>query len=101
MRRISFLAVAALLVAGTALANEEVCHSFTASAARGHVQRVVIDMPAGEFRIRNGAADRISVSGTSTRHFEGFRRRAKGQRIPDDISAGAGVTGDQTLVRCP
>jgi len=46
MRRISLLTVAALLVAGAALANEEVTHSFVATAARGHVRRVVIDIPA-------------------------------------------------------
>ena len=99
MRRISFLTAAVLLVAGAALANEEVTHSFAASAARGHVRRVVIDIPAGEFRIRNGAADRIAVSGTSTRHFEGYRRRAKEQQIADDISAEVVISGDEAIVR--
>src|SRR5882757_1301439 len=87
MHRISLLTVAALLVAGAALANEEVSHSFAVTAARGHVRRVVIDIPAGEFRIRNGAADRIALHGISTRHFDGYRRRAKEQQIADDISA--------------
>ncbi len=88
MRRISLLAVAALLVAGAALASEEVSHSFAVTAARGHVRRVVIDIPAGEFRIRNGAADRI-----------GYRRRAKEQQIADDISAEVVIKGDEAIVR--
>jgi hypothetical protein len=99
MRRITFLMVAALLVTGAALANEEVTHSFAATASRAHVRRVVIDIPAGEFRIRNGAADRIAVSGTSIRHFEGYRRRAKEQQIANDISAEILINGDQAIVR--
>lgn len=99
MRRIAFLMVASLLVAGAALANEEVTHSFATSAARAHVKRVVIDIPAGEFRIRNGAADRIAVSGTSTRHFEGYNRRTKEQQIADDISVEIAIKGDEAVVR--
>jgi hypothetical protein len=55
MRRIAFLIAATLLVAGAALADDEVTHSFATTAARGRVRRVVIDIPIGEVRIRNGA----------------------------------------------
>jgi hypothetical protein len=99
MRRISLLAVAALFVAGAALANEEVSHPFAVTAARGHVRRVVIDIPAGEFRIRNGAADRIALRGVSTRHFEGYRRRVQEQQIADDISAEVVINGEEAVVR--
>jgi hypothetical protein len=99
MRRITFLTAAALLVTGAAMANEEVTHSFAASTSRAHVKRVVIDIPAGEFRIRNGAADRIAVSGNSVRHFEGYRRRAKEQQIADDISVEIAINGDEAIVR--
>ncbi len=99
MRRISLLAAAALLVAGAALASEEVSHSFAVTAARGHVRRVVIDIPAGEFRIRNGAADRIALHGISTRHFDGYRRRAQEQQIADDITAEVVIDGDEAIVR--
>jgi hypothetical protein len=91
--------VAALLVTGAALANEEVTHSFATTASRAHVKRVVIDIPAGEFRIRNGAADRIAVNGSSIRHFEGYRRRAKEQQIADDISVEIAINGDEAIVR--
>jgi hypothetical protein len=97
--RLVFLTVAALLVAGAALAGDEVTHSFATTAARGHVRRVVIDIPAGEVRIRNGAADRIAVNGMTKRHFEGYRRRAKEQEIADDISAEVVIHGDEAIVR--
>jgi hypothetical protein len=99
MRKLSFLIAAALLAAGTAMANEEVSHAFAATASRAHVRRVVIDIPAGEFRIRNGAADRIAVSGTSTRHFEGYKRRTKEQQIADDISVEIAINGNEAIVR--
>jgi len=99
MRKLCFLTAATLLVAGAALANEEVTHSFATTAARGHVRRVVIDIPTGEVRIRNGAADRIAVHGTSLRHFEGYRRREREQQIADDISAEVVVHGDEAIVR--
>jgi hypothetical protein len=99
MRKLCFLTAATLLVAGAALANEEVTHSFATTAARGHVRRVVIDIPTGEVRIRNGAADRIAVHGTSLRHFEGYRRREREQQIADDISAEVVVSGDEAIVR--
>ena len=70
MRKQLFFTLALLLTAGAALANDEVTHEFSTSAMRGHVRRVVIDIPAGEVRIRNGAGDRIAVSGTAERHFE-------------------------------
>jgi len=87
-----------LLVSGAALANDEVTHDF-ATATRAHVRRVVIDVPAGEVKIRNGAADRIAVSGTAIRHFDGYRRRAKEQGIADDISAEVVIDGDEAIVR--
>jgi hypothetical protein len=97
--RLRFLMVAAMLVAGAALADDEVTHPFATTAARGHVRRVVIDIPAGEVRIRNGATNRIVVSGTSKRHFDGYRRRAKEQQIADDISAEVVIHGDEATVR--
>jgi hypothetical protein len=99
MRKILLLIVASLLVAGAALANEEVTHSFATTASRAHVRRVVIDIPAGEFRIRNGAADRIAVNGTSKRHFEGYNHRTKEQQIVDDISVEIAIKGDEAIVR--
>lgn len=100
MRKPLSLAVAAtLFMAGAALADDEVTHNFTTSAARGHVKRVVIDIPAGEVRVRNGAADRIAVNGTVVRRFDSRRRLSKEQQIADDISAEVVINGDEATVR--
>jgi hypothetical protein len=98
MRKPLFLALALLLTAGAALADDEVTHSFSAAAPRGHVRRVFIDIPAGEVRIRNGAG-RIAISGTAERHFDGHGRRSKEQQIVDDISVEVVVNGDEAIVR--
>jgi hypothetical protein len=99
MRMRFLLALALLLVSGAALADDEVMHDFATAAPRGHVRRVVIDVPAGEVKIRNGASDRIAVSGTAIRRFDGHRRRAKEQAIADDISAEVVIDGDEAIVR--
>jgi hypothetical protein len=97
--RMRFLPLALLLVSGAAMADDEVTHTFAATAARGQVRRIVIDIPAGEVKIRNGASNRIGVSGTAVRHFDGHRRRAKEQAIADDISAEVVIDGDEATVR--
>jgi len=99
MRKRLLVSLAFLLTAGAALANGEVTHPFSAAAPRGRVRRVIIDIPAGEVRIRNGAGDRITINGTAERHFDGRRRRSKEQEIVDDISAEVVVNGDEAIVR--
>jgi hypothetical protein len=103
MRKQLFFVAAALLLAGAAAADDEVTHSFSTlssiSSGRAHVHRVVIDIPAGSVKIRNGASDRIAVRGEVHRHFDGYRRRAKEQSIADDISAEIAIDGDEATVR--
>jgi len=100
MRKPLFFSLALLLAAGAALANDEVSHPFSSAVmTRGRVHRVVIDIPAGEVRVRNGAGDRIAVSGTAERHFDGHKSRSKEQQIVDDISAEVVVNGDEAIVR--
>lgn len=99
MRKSLFLTLPLLLTAGAALANEKVSHPFSTAAPRAHVRRVIVNIPAGEVRIRNGAGDRIAVTGTAELHFEGYRRRLKEQLIVDDISAEVVVHGDEAIVR--
>src|ERR1051325_6413715 len=41
---------------------------FDQTIARGAVRRIVVDVPAGEVTVRNGAADRITISGYARRH---------------------------------
>lgn len=99
MRKQLFFVTAALFVAGAAMADDEVTHAFTASAACGHVRRVVIDIPAGDVKVRNGAADRIAVSGQIRRRYDGHQRRARAQQIADDITAEVVINGDEAVVR--
>jgi hypothetical protein len=99
MRNPLVLTLALLLAAGAALANDEVTHSFSTAASRGHVRRVVIDIPAGEVRIRNGAGGRIAVNGTAERHFDRHSSRSKEQQIVDDVSAEVVVNGEEATVR--
>jgi hypothetical protein len=49
------------LVAATAAAD--VSHPVSASVAKGGIRRVIVDIPSGEINVRNGASDRIRVSG--------------------------------------
>jgi hypothetical protein len=93
------LAAAAVLTAGTAAADLEVTHAFASSAPRHGISRVIVDIPAGEVRIRNGAADRISVNGEVHRSYNGHRRRDREQRIADDASVEIYVNGDEAVVR--
>jgi hypothetical protein len=99
MRKRLFFVMAALFVAGTAMAASEVTHAFTSSAARGHAHRVIIAIPAGDVKIRNGTADRISVRGDVHRRYDGYRHRAKEQNIADAIDVEVVIKGDDAIVR--
>jgi hypothetical protein len=98
-KQLLFAAAATFLVAASSVAGDEVTHSFSASAARAQVHRVVIDIPAGSVKIRNGAANRIAVSGHVRRRFDGYRSRAKEQTIADNITAEIIVSGDEAIIR--
>ncbi len=65
--RTALLVSAAVLVAGVAFADEEVTHAFSTSVARGGIRRVIVDIPAGEVRLRNSTSDRIAISGSTSR----------------------------------
>lgn len=93
------VAVALALAAFSAAADDEVTHSFASSVPRGQIRRLVIDIPAGEVKLRNGAANSISLSGEVRRDFDDRQQRPKEQRIADDISAEIYVNGDEAVVR--
>ncbi|MEA2161918.1 MAG: hypothetical protein QOK37_45 [Thermoanaerobaculia bacterium] len=99
MRKTLFLAALSLLAAGAAFADREVTHAFSTSAPRARVRRVVIDIPAGSVKIRNGAANRIAVRGEVRRRFDGYRRREREQAIANDITAEIVIDGDEAIVR--
>ena len=93
------VAAALALAAFGAAADDEVTHSFASSVPRGKIRRLVIDIPAGEVKLRNGHAGSISLSGEVRRGFDRSRHRRKEQRIADDISAEIYVSGDEAVIR--
>ncbi|HEX8169371.1 MAG TPA: hypothetical protein VF824_02390 [Thermoanaerobaculia bacterium] len=96
--RISVLVLASLLCAGSAFAVDAE-HSFQSVVPRGAVQRVLIDIPAGSFTVRNGAADRLALSGVASRDYDGARERAWAQQVVDDTSVEFYVNGSEAIVR--
>ena len=94
------LAVAALsLTALTASAEPKVRHAFESTIPRGAVQRVVIDVPAGDIEIRNGAPDRLSVSGHVSREPDSPGSRDKEQRIVNDTTLEIYASNNEAIVR--
>lgn len=98
MRSIFFVAAAAL-VAGSAFANDTVIHNFTASAPRGGVRRIIVEVPTGEVHVRNGAADRIAVAGRAERDVSREANRIRAQQTVDDIGIEIYRSDDEAIVR--
>ena len=99
MRTRLALAAALALAAVTAAADQEVTHSFSSSVPRGHIRRVVVDIPAGEVKIRNSEGGVIALRGEVRRSYDGWRQHEKEQRIADDVGAEIYVNGDEAVVR--
>ena len=97
--RIPLVLAALTLAAAGAAADQEVTHSFSSSVPRGHIRRLIVDIPAGDVKIRNGDARTIALSGDVRRSYDGWREHAKEQRIAEDISAEIYVNGDEAVVR--
>jgi hypothetical protein len=99
MRRVLVLGAVALLGASAAVADDFVRHPVNASIRRGSIRRVIVDIPAGEIMVRNGAGDRISLSGEVQRRYDGFNQREREQRIVNDINLEIFVDEDDALIR--
>ena len=97
MKRAIF-AVLALVTATAAFADHRVSHSFSTSAALGSARRLVVDVPAADVKIRNGAGDTIKVTGVVRRESD-YDNMAKNQRIVDDASVMLYVGGADAIVR--
>ncbi len=87
------------LLATPALADHEVSRAVFVKAPRGNVQRVVIDIPAGEFRIRNSADNSIAVDGVITHNYDGRRSREHAEALLDDTAVEIIVNGDEATIR--
>ena len=101
--RNSIVLAAALLVTSVAAfsvsADEDVEHKFQSVVPSGQVRRVLIDIPAGSFTIRNGAAGRIALSGIASRDYDGHAERIWAQKVVNDISVEVYVNGAEAVVR--
>ncbi len=97
--RSALILAAILVLSSTAAADETVTHPFDTSVARSAIRRVIIDIPAADIAVRNGAADRIRVFGRSERKYDGYREEASQQRIVNDIGVAIFVNGHDALVR--
>lgn len=98
MRHLTALAFL-LSLASPAFAEVRVVHDIRASGSIGQARRAVIDIPAGEVRVRNGAPGRITVDGVVSRDPDGPRSRAEEQRIVDDIGVAIVARGSEVIVR--
>lgn len=90
---------AILLVSLAASAAEDVEHKFQSVVPRGEIRRVLIDIPAGQFTIRNGGDSHIGVSGVASRDYDGQRERIWAQKVVDDTSVEIYVNGADAVVR--
>jgi hypothetical protein len=97
--RILLVAAVSLTTALPALARE-VSHRVSKAVSAAGVKRVVIDIPAGEFTIRNGARNRITVDGVVRRDYDAGEDREEIQAIVDDTGIGIEVrAGEATIYR--
>ena len=90
---------AVLAFAATSAFAWEVSRDVNLQIARGRVQRVVVDIPAGEIHIRNGESNSIALDGEISRHFDTSNGRSRMQRILDDSEIEIAVEGEDAIIR--
>ncbi|HKR63228.1 MAG TPA: hypothetical protein VJZ00_05795 [Thermoanaerobaculia bacterium] len=93
------LVLAATLLAASSALADDVEHSFQTSIPRGQVRRVVIDIPHGEFTVRNGSSTHLAVSGIASRDFDGSRERTWAQSVVNDTAVEIYVNGPEAIIR--
>ena len=97
--RKSLVLAATLFTATVAAADQDVTHAFQSSVPRGKVQRVVIDIPAGEFTLRTGSAATLALSGIASRDYDSAKEKAWAQGVVNDTSVEFYVNGTEAVVR--
>jgi len=95
----SFILATSLLFAATSAAAKDATHEFQTAVPRGAVQRVVIAISAGSFTIRNGASDRLALSGIASRDYDGSKEARWAQKVVDDTSVEFVINGAEAIVR--
>ncbi|HEY0158302.1 MAG TPA: hypothetical protein VGF28_13555 [Thermoanaerobaculia bacterium] len=94
----TLLLATSLLLAGAASAAD-VEHSFQRVVQRGGVKRVVIDIPAGSFTVRNGNASQLALAAIVSRDYDGAKERAWAQKVVNDTTIEFYVSGADAVVR--
>ncbi len=92
------LLLATFLFASAATAAD-VEHSFQSVVNRGAVKRIVIDIPAGSFTIRNGDPAKLALSGVVSRDYDTAKERVWAQQVVNDTSVEFYVNGAEAVVR--
>lgn len=87
------------VLAAAAIAGADVTHSVVASAPRGRIRRVIVDIPAGDIVVHNGPSDRIRVFGAVERSCDGGAECDKEQHIVNDIDVEIFVDNEDALIR--
>ncbi len=96
----TILSFTALCLTATTLSAEpKVRHAFESSIPRGGVQRVIVDIPAGDITIRNSPPERLTVSGEVTREPDSPGSRDREQRIVNDTSVEIYASKEEAIVR--
>jgi hypothetical protein len=93
------LILASFLAIATSAAARDATHEFQAAVSRGTVQRVVIAISAGKFTVRNGAGDRLALSGVASRDYDGSKEALWAQKVVNDTSVEIVVNGAEAIVR--
>jgi len=78
-----------------ATAGADVSHPVSASVARGSAKRVIVQIPAGELVVRNGAADRIQVTGEVRRDDDD----AEAARMVRETNVEIVMDGSDAIIR--
>jgi hypothetical protein len=97
--KVRLISVLLLIVAAAAHgATNTATHAFeTATEARG-VLRVILELPAGEVKIVNGPANRISIRGTATKEYRKEKEAARAQRVADATSMNVAIHGSRAVL---
>jgi hypothetical protein len=90
--------IAVVVLASPAFASD-VEHAFQATAARGRVERVVIDIPFGSFTVRNGSPDRIALAGVASRDYDTPKEKKWAQEVVNDTSVEIYVSGAEAVIK--
>jgi len=77
------------LVAATA--GADVTHPVAASVRRGNIRRIIVDIAAGEISVRNGASDRIGVTGEVRRSGDHASRALANANVEITTDAGDAI----------